>query len=321
MSGQYSHNAPYQQPQYGYNPQQQYPSYGHPEQQMPSYGQQPPPPQFGQPPQGSYGPPQGSYGPPQGSYGPPQGSYGPPQGSYGPPPPQGSYGQHQPQGSYGQQAPQPPSYGSQPPHYPQTDAKYPDDKSSHQAPQAQQAAGHDPRFVSFQFSGTKKTIRDSRVTDPWGRTVLTIASTKKESTLHNMQGQVLAVVEWNHSHPRIRYRGSEVKSKELLPLDKKHMIRGMTHEGTSYAWKGMAPEREAVGLYPTSSPEKNLAYWHNEDNEIFLKASPEVYESGMLDICLMAVFLMNCGTALEDSGHGGTNITLVTAISALINAA
>jgi hypothetical protein len=112
----------------------------------------------------------------------------------------------------------------QPPHYPQTDVKYADEKTSHQTPPvAQPSARDDPRFVSFQFSGIKKTIRDSRVTDPWGRTVLTIASTKKESTLHNMQGQVLAVIEWNHSLPRIRYRGAEVKSKELLPLDKKHM--------------------------------------------------------------------------------------------------
>ncbi|KAJ7693920.1 hypothetical protein B0H17DRAFT_482784 [Mycena rosella] len=286
MSGQYSNNW---QPQASYNSQQQYPSYGH--QQT------------------------------QGSYGPPQGSHGPPQGSYGPPQPQGSYGQHAPQGSYGQQAPPPPAYGSQAPHYPQTDAKYPDEKVAHRPPQAQQSAGHDPRFVSFQFSGTKKTIRDSRVTDPWGRTVLTIASTKKESTLHNMQGQVLAVIEWNHSLPRIRYRGAEVKSKEMFPLERKQMIRGMTHEGRSYGWKGMMPEREAVGLYSPSSPEKCLAYWHNEDHEIFLKASPEVYESGMLDICLIAVFMMNCGVELEDHGHGGPNFALVGAISALINAA
>ncbi|KAJ6465144.1 hypothetical protein DFH09DRAFT_1295411 [Mycena vulgaris] len=295
MSGQYS-NAPYPQPHYGYTPQQQqYPSYGHHQQQGPSYGQQ----HLSQPPQASYGPLQGSYGPPQ--------------ASYGPLPPQGSYGQHPLQGSYGQQAP-PSTYGSQ------NDAKYPDDKTALHTPQVPPALGHDPRFVSFEFSGTKKSIRDSRVTDPWGRTVLTIASTKKESTLHNMQGHVLAVIEWNHSLPRVRYRGSEVKSKELLPLDRKQMTRGMTHEGHSYGWQAM-PDREAVGLYPTSSPGKCLAYWHNEDNEIFLKATPEVYESGMLDICLIAVFLMNCGVQLEDSGHGGPNFALVGALSALINAA
>ncbi|KAJ7498548.1 hypothetical protein FB451DRAFT_1426052 [Mycena latifolia] len=291
MSGQYSNNA---QAQYGYNPQQQqYPSYGHPQQQNPSFPQYPA--QFGHPPQGSYSPPQGSYGAPQGSHGQP-------------PPP----------GFYGQQAPPPPAYGSQPPHYPQTDAKYPDEKTSHQPLQAQQSAAHDPRFVSFQFSGTKKTIRDSRVTDPWGQTVLTIASTKKESTLHNMQGQVLAVIEWNHSLPRIRYRGSEVKSKEFFPLDRKEMIRSMTHEGHTYGWRAMG---DAVGLYPTSSPEKCIAYWHNEDNEIFLKAAPEVYQSGMLDICLIAVFMMNCGVQLEEHGSGGPNFVLIGAISALINAA
>ncbi|KAJ7437140.1 hypothetical protein B0H11DRAFT_2108563 [Mycena galericulata] len=321
MSGQYPQNPPSQQPQYGYNQQQQsqYPSYGYP--QQPPYGQ----PQYGQSPQGSYGPPPGSHATPQG-YGPPQGSYGPPptQGSYGHPPPGPGYGQP-PQG-YGQQAPpfgQPPVQGSQP-HYPQSDSKYPDDKASHHAQPFQTplppSVPHDPSFVSFKFSGLKTTIRDSQVTDPWGRTVLTVASTKKESTLHNMQGHVVAVVEWNHSVPRVRYHGAETKSKDMFPLDRKNMTRGMTHEGHSYTWKSM-PGGEAVGLFSTASPEKNLAYWHNEENQIFLEASPEVYQSGMLDICLIAVFMMNCGSQIDEGSHGGGNIGLVGFLSAVINAA
>lgn len=79
------------------------------------------------------------------------------------------------------------------------------------------------QFITFKFTGTKPTIRDSRVTDPWGRNVLMISSTKKESTLHNVQGQILALIEWKHSLPRVRYRGSEAKSKDLLPLERKSM--------------------------------------------------------------------------------------------------
>ncbi|KAJ7734039.1 hypothetical protein DFH07DRAFT_967797 [Mycena maculata] len=302
MSGQYSQNPPYQQqPQYGYNQQhqqqQQYPTYGYPQQQ-----------QYGQPPQGSYGPPQGSYGPPP-----------PPQGSYGqPPPPPGleAYGQQQ----------------GQLHHYPHTD-----DKSSHHVQQSHtpQTVQHDPRLVTFKFSGTKKTIRDSIVTDPWGRTVLTIASTKKESTLQNMQGHVLAVVDWNHSVPKVRYRGSEIKSKDMFPLDRKTMYvallaivfranlsrfrtRGMTHECHSYSWKGM-PGGMSVGLYPAAS-EKCLAYWHNEDElGIMLEASPEVYESGMLDICLIAVFMMNCGSQIDEGSH--SHVGLTGLLSAIITAA
>ncbi|KAJ7044756.1 hypothetical protein C8F04DRAFT_1250008 [Mycena alexandri] len=280
MSGQY--NSPYQQPQYGYNPQQQ---------QYPSYGQ--PPQQYGQPPQGYYAPP-------------PQGSFAPPQ--------QGSYAQAPPP-VFGQ----PPTHSSQTPHFPHPDAKYPDEKALHQPPPAGQAGAPGPQFITFKFSGVKKTIRDSHVTDPWGRTVLTIASTKKESTLHNMHGQVLAVIEWNHSLPKIRYRGSEAKSKEFLPLERK--IRGMTHEGQMYGWRG-SPDGMNVELYHPSAPQKCLAYWHNEENVIHMEASPEVCESaGMLDMCLMAVFLMTCGTQLEEHGSGGPNFVLINAISALINAA
>ncbi|KAJ7724851.1 hypothetical protein B0H16DRAFT_1782589 [Mycena metata] len=266
-----------------YNAPYQQPQYGHhsQQQQYPSYGQPP------QPPQGCYAPP---------------GSYGPPQGSFAPPP---------------QAFDQPPMHNSQPPHYQHSDTKHPDEKAAHQPPPA--APG--PQFITFKFSGVKKTIRVSRVTDPWGRTVLTVASTKKESTLHNMHGQVLAVVEWNHSLPRIRYRGAEVKSKDFLPLEGKAMIRGMTHEDQTYGWRG-SPDGMNVELYHPSAPQKRLAYWHNEENVIHMEASPEICENaGMLDMCLMAVFLMTCGTQLEEHGSGGPNFVLINAISALINAA
>ncbi|KAJ7797290.1 hypothetical protein B0H14DRAFT_2911970 [Mycena olivaceomarginata] len=178
-----------------------------------------------------------------------------------------------------------------------------------------------PNFITFKFSGTKPTIRDSRVTDPWNQTVLTVSSTKKESTLHNMQGQVFAQIEWKHSLPRVRYRGAEVKSEDFLPLERKSMIRGMTLEGQTYGWKG-SPDGMSVGLYHPSSPDKCLAYWHNEDHVIFLEASPHVCQTpGLLDLCLMAVFLMNCGSQLEEHGSSGPNLWLVGALSAMINSA
>ncbi|KAJ7835074.1 hypothetical protein B0H13DRAFT_2369495 [Mycena leptocephala] len=170
----------------------------------------------------------------------------------------------------------------------------------------QRSAAPKSQFITFKFTGTKPTIRDSRVTDPWGRTVLTISSTKKESTLHN------------HSLPRVRYRGSEAKSKDLLPLERKSMIRGMTHESQTYGWRGSP---DGMSLYHPSAPEKCLAYWHNEEQVIFLEASLEVC-AGLLDMCLIAIFMMNCGSQLEDHGSsGGPNLALIGAISALINAA
>ncbi|KAJ7682372.1 hypothetical protein DFH06DRAFT_1314587 [Mycena polygramma] len=310
MSSQYPQNVPYQQPQYGYNPQQQpYQSYGQP----PTYGQ-PPQESWTPPPQGAYGPPQGSHAPPP-AHGPPQGSYGPPQGPYATPPTQGPYYAPQAQGPYAPAPPQfeqPPMPGPQPPQY-----AYADEKSN-QAPPPPQAVAN---MITFKFSGTKATIRDSRVTDQWGRTVLTIASTKKESTITNMHGHVVALIEWNHSLPRVKYHGEETKSKDFLPLDRKAMIRGMRHNGQTFGWRG-SEDKVNVGLYPSSSPEKCIAYWHNEDQYgIQLEASPQVFETpGLLDMSLMAVFLMNCGSQLEDHGSsGGPNWWLIGLGTALIN--
>ncbi|KAJ7223912.1 hypothetical protein C8J57DRAFT_231755 [Mycena rebaudengoi] len=307
MSGQYPQQPPYQPPPHGYNPQQQYPSYGHPQesngQQMPHYGQ--PMAQYGQPQPGSYGPPQGSYGQP-----PPPGPYGPSQGSYGQPPP----------GPYGQQ---PGSYGQQPPQYP-SDVKhqYPHDEKYSHGPhyglEPPQYGPTDSNFLKFTFSGTKKTIRDSKVTDPWGRTVMSVSSTKKESILVNMQSAVVAVVEWKHSLPRIQYRGVEKKSKDLLPFDSKHNTRGMTFDEKSYIWRHIK-EQEVVGLFAAASPDKCIAFWDQTDSEqIFFKASPQVFETpGMLEMSLLTVFLMNCGTALEDGYE--PNYFIMGAISALIS--
>ncbi|KAJ7249737.1 hypothetical protein B0H12DRAFT_1121574 [Mycena haematopus] len=178
-------------------------------------------------------------------------------------------------------------------------------------------------FITFKFSGTKSTIRDSKVTDPWGQTVLTISSTKKESTLYNMQSHVFALVEWKHSLPHVRYGGTEIKSKDFLPLERKSMIRGMTHAGQTYGWKG-APDGMSVGLYHPSDPQNCLAYFHNEDQDgIFVEVSRQACETaGLLEMCLMAVFMMNCGSQLEEHGSGGgPNMWLIGAISALINAA
>jgi hypothetical protein len=112
----------------------------------------------------------------------------------------------------------------------------------------------------------------------------------------------------------------------------------MTLEGQTYGWKG-SPDGMSVGvsysilssssfrsnitkLYHPSSPDKCLAYWHNEDHVIFLEASPHVCQTpGLLDLCLMAVFLMNCGSQLEEHGSSGPNLWLVGALSAMINSA
>ncbi|CAK5275318.1 unnamed protein product [Mycena citricolor] len=181
--------------------------------------------------------------------------------------------------------------------------------------------GGSPGFVPFTFSGVKKHIRDSRVTDAWGQTVMTVASTKKESTFHNMRGELLAIFEWNHHLPRILYRGTEIKSKDFLPLDRKALTRTFAHQGHHYVWKG-TPDESAVELYNADRPDHRIGYWHNEDEVIILEATPELYQTpGLLDFSLLSVFLMNCGAQIEERGGGGPSMVLIGALSALINAA
>ena len=181
------------------------------------YGSPQPQQGYGSPPYGAPPPSQAQYGSPQAP--PPQGQYGapPPQGQYGAPPPQGQYGAPPPQGQYG--SPQPPN-------------------SNYGAPPQQQWGGAPPQgapvgsegrhSVCFKFSGTKKTILNSQVMDPYGKVPFNVVSDKKHTTVRASNGTTLAVVDWNHSAPVLHYGGRELKCRDWIVLNNKKQCVGLT---------------------------------------------------------------------------------------------
>ncbi|SRR6266702_90015 len=226
--GEYQQQPPYEtqqvwnqqsygQQQGGYQPPQQYPPQQGGYQAASSYAT---PPGYGAPPPGPYGSPQPQQGYASSPH--PQGQYGSPQPpSYGAPPPsQGQYGSHQPpppQGQYGAPPPQG-QYGSPQPHY--------------GAPPQQQWGGAPPQgppgglggpekrhSVCFKFSGTKKTILNSQVMDPYGKVPFNVVSDKKHTTVRASDGSTLAVVDWHHSVPIMHYGGKKLKCKEWIVWD------------------------------------------------------------------------------------------------------
>ena len=83
--------------------------------------------------------------------------------------------------------------------------------------------------VSFNFSGTRRTILNSQVMDSYGKVPFNVVSDKKHTTVHTSNGITLAVVEWNHWTPVMHYGGKQLKCKEWIVLDKSKRYVWLTH--------------------------------------------------------------------------------------------
>lgn len=242
---------PYGQQQGGFQPPPPYPpqqggyqatsSYSTPQ----GYGAPVPSPYGSPQPQQGYGsPPYGAPPPSQGQYGssqPPPGQYQ--QGQYGAPPPQGQYGPPQPHsGNYG--APPQQQWGGAP-------------------PQGPPGAPERRHSVCFKFSGTKQTILNSQVMDPYGKVPFNVVSDKKHTTVRASDGTTLAVVDWNHSTPVMHYGGKKLKCREWILWDnsKQYVPRRVTAPSASLLTHRLLFLR-SVGSVSSPTPARNITGSH-----------------------------------------------------------
>ncbi|THH17434.1 hypothetical protein EW146_g3375 [Bondarzewia mesenterica] len=280
----------YQQPPYQQGAHAPYSQGGAPYQQG-AYAQapyqQPPPQGYQQPPY-----PQNQYGAPP----PPQG-YGPPPQGYGAPASQGY------QGYPGAPSPAPQGYPQQPSSQP----AYPGQ------PQVEKR-----HSVVFKFSGTNKTILNSQVDDPYGKSPFSVSTPKKKvTTFRAVDGTVIAVIDWDHSSPVMEYRGNKIKIKEWLPLKKDDKSsRTFVHEGKHYDWN---TRDQIVYLEPSDRPGHHVAIWRDPTGvaevEVFQEA---LVIPGMLEACLLAVMLMQSGHSFGESSGGGGYPSIGIAIGTVI---
>lgn len=92
-----------------------------------------------------------------------------------------------------------------------------------------------PQPLTFTFSEPNSKIFDSTISDSYGSTPFSIHSSsfynaaiyqfeRTRSTLKGADGAVIAVVDWEHSSPRVLVTsvggGGKVKCKEWFPYDK-----------------------------------------------------------------------------------------------------
>jgi hypothetical protein len=72
--------------------------------------------------------------------------------------------------------------------------------------------------IELKISGSGASILNAIVVDPAGRPLYSISSNESRTTLLSQRdSSKVATIDWDHSSPRMVFRGKKVKCKEWLP--------------------------------------------------------------------------------------------------------
>ncbi|KAI0299085.1 hypothetical protein B0F90DRAFT_1631571, partial [Multifurca ochricompacta] len=159
--------------------------------------------------------------------------------------------------------------------------------------------------VVFKFTGTKETILNSQVFDPYGKSPFTVASDKKHSTVRSSDGTTLAMIDWDHSNPIMHYQGKKLKCKEWIPWADSKEARILTHAGKDYHW---VTRDEIVYLEPADRSGYHILIWRDPTSQVEVEAFQEcLVVPGLLEAAIIAIVIMQSGHKLGDHSKGSGN--------------
>ncbi|EIM79470.1 uncharacterized protein STEHIDRAFT_173102 [Stereum hirsutum FP-91666 SS1] len=179
-----------------------------------------------------------------------------------------------------------------------------------------------PQPITFTFSQPNSKIFDCTISDSYGSTPFSIHSSsfynaaiyqfeRTKSTLKGSDGAVIAVVDWEHSSPRVLVTsvggGGKVKCKEWFPYDKATRTRTIGHAGRLYIAK-CHPDR-TVHFTSREQPTHPLAIWHQPQDKhqpSSIVVYPDTFSvPGLLEVFILATFLLASGASMGDHGEKG----------------
>ncbi|KAJ7249747.1 hypothetical protein B0H12DRAFT_1019520 [Mycena haematopus] len=156
-------------------------------------------------------------------------------------------------------------------------------------------------FISFRFTSFSPTILNCTVVGPHARTYFHIATDIPKpgfTVFTNTNNEPVIIIEWL-TQPVLEIRGivSKQKSAQWLSLSAENRYRTMTAKGTTFVW---APDGESLCLYaPGLGAPQTYARVTREDGAVLLEVTAEVIRMGLLEVCIAAVFLLQCGRKID----------------------
>ncbi|EGO03861.1 hypothetical protein SERLA73DRAFT_175544 [Serpula lacrymans var. lacrymans S7.3] len=155
-------------------------------------------------------------------------------------------------------------------------------------------------LITFRFSSFNPTILNCQVMGPRSQPVfyvITDSSLPGYTQLKDAAGANVALVEWQ-SHPLVEARGAVAKQpiRNWLRLSSDQRHRLMGAHGINYYW---APNDRFICLYTSGSSTSPLARISKSYNDVILEMTPQAIQFKLLEICVVATILLQCGRNID----------------------
>ncbi|KAJ7097049.1 hypothetical protein B0H15DRAFT_902392 [Mycena belliarum] len=156
--------------------------------------------------------------------------------------------------------------------------------------------------VTFYFTAFNPTILNCTVvgrnTHPYFR-ITTDPSMPGYTAVKNLDGKIVALVEWkDRPLAEIRNAFSKKRVSDWLALSPDASHRVMKVDSQPYIW---APKNRTICLYPagTPTPELLARILRRDDGIVSLELTSTAVASGLLETCVLATVLLQCGRRID----------------------
>ncbi|KAF7317502.1 hypothetical protein MKEN_00836600 [Mycena kentingensis (nom. inval.)] len=163
--------------------------------------------------------------------------------------------------------------------------------------------GPAPVWMWFTFNGFNPNILNCTVTGPQARTYFTIRTDKPGqapgfTVVSNALQQPAVIIEWA-KHPVLEVRDvvSKRRTVEWMPLAQGNKYRTMTARGRTFIW---APDDDDITMYSVGlGTPQTYARIYRDDDEVILQMTVEAVQIGLLEVCVAATLLLQCGRNID----------------------
>jgi len=157
--------------------------------------------------------------------------------------------------------------------------------------------------ITLKIPGGASDILNSVVVDPTGRSLYSVSSTSKRTTLVSCRDNVqVATVEWDRPSPLLVFRQKKMKCRKWLPrVSPETDSRVFTHGETQFSW---IDQSTSGYLIPANRPGLSVAQWFikSHSDELGLGIFQEtLVESGLLEVIVLSLVLLRSGRPLGDT--------------------
>ncbi|KAJ6465389.1 hypothetical protein C8R45DRAFT_839975 [Mycena sanguinolenta] len=158
-----------------------------------------------------------------------------------------------------------------------------------------------PILLSFAFASFNPDILNSTVTGPQSRLYFRITTDSPpapRTAFFDYAGNPIAIIEWLEQ-PTVEIRGTLSKrpTSQWLALSQNGSRRRMEARGKQFVW---VPSGDLICLYAAGVNQSQLyAQVSRDNNSVTLELTAEAVQIGLLESCVVAAFLLQCGKNID----------------------